>query len=155
MEQKNNNYELSFWFSSQLNEKEAEEAFNNLIKEIETLKGVMIFSQAPQLNPLAYQIKKDKKSYSNAYFGFIRFTLSKESLLILKEKFRFNKDIIRYLIIKGAEKKKSPLSSSIFNKRKKIAASSPEIKSQQKQEQKEFSIEELDKKLNEILKEKR
>lgn len=152
MEQKNNNYELSFWLSPKLSEKELEQKFNGLLKELETLGGIITFSQLPQLKPLAYPLKKEKNTYYNAYFGYIQFRLLKDSLIQLKEKLRLNKDIIRFLIITIEAKKKSHISPDVF---KKSSFKKQEAKKEEKQkkiEQEGVSLEELDKKLSEILK---
>jgi len=150
MEQGNNNYELSFWFSSRLEEKAIEQKFDNLLKQLEKTGALVIFSQSPQLKQLAYPVKKER----NAYFGYIQFELSKDSLARIEEGLRLNNDIIRFMVlnIKQKEEKKVPHHSfrkSVFK----------EQKSQREEKAKEglkaekvISLEELDKKLNEILK---
>jgi len=44
MEQKNNNYELSFWFSSRLGEEEIEKKFDNLLKQLEKFCVFWLYS---------------------------------------------------------------------------------------------------------------
>lgn len=152
MEQTNNNYELSFWFSSQLDEKAIEQRFDNLLKQLEKSGALIIFSQSPQLKQLAYPIKKE----TNAYFGYIQFEFSKDSLAHLEEGLRLNNDVIRFMIsnIKTKEKEEK-VSRPVFKKfvfKGKEKISSTKV-AEDKKEEKVISLEELDKKLSEILKE--
>lgn len=152
MEQKNNNYELSFWFSSQLEEKAVEQKFDNLLKQLEKSGASILFSQSPQLKQLAYPIKKER----NAYFGYIQFEFSKDSLAHLEEGLRLNNGVIRFMIsnIKAKEKEEKvsrpTFRKSVFKEKEKI---SPTKVAEDKKEEKVISLEELDKKLSEILKE--
>lgn len=151
MEQKDPNYELSFWFSSRLDEKEIGQKFDNLLKQLKDFGALIIFSELPQLKQLAYPVKKE----NNAYFGYIQFKFPKESLSSLEEKLRLDNDILRSMIFRIKPKEKQQVSSQfskkpIFKKQK-----SEEEKKEKKIEEKEVSLEELDKKLNEILKEQK
>lgn len=151
MEQKNNNYELSFWFSSQLDEKEIEKRFDNLLKQLEKLGALIIFSQSPQLKQLAYPIKKER----NAYFGYIRFELSKDALVRFEEELRLNNDIIRFIVLNIKPKEEQKVSHLSFSKPvfKEQKSKREEKVKEEFKEEKVISLEELDKKLSEILKE--
>jgi len=156
MEQKNNNYELSFWFSSQLEEKAIEQKFDNLLKQLEKSGALIIFNQSPQLKQLAYPIKKER----NAYFGYIQFESSKDSLPHMEEELKLNNDLIRFMILnmKPKEEQKAPhftFRKSAFkgDRKEKKAKESSAAKSIGGKEEKVISLEELDKKLSEILKE--
>jgi ribosomal protein S6 len=156
MENKNN-YELSFWLSSELNEKEAEIKFNDLLKELEKLGSLINVSQLPQLKPLAYPIKKEKTIHENAYFGFVQFSLEKNLITSLKKSLNLNNEIIRFLIIHKEIKQKIKIPSGFFKKSSLNKSEKEEIRSKEKPEkpekpEKEISLEELDEKLNEILK---
>jgi len=154
MEQKNNNYELSFWFSSQLEEKAIEQKFDNLLKQLEKSGASIIFSQSPQLKQLAYPIKKER----NAYFGYIQFEFSKDSLVHLEEGLKLNNDLIRFMVLnmKPKEEQKAPRpafrKSAFKEKEEKEKPASVKV-TEGKKEEKVISLEELDKKLSEILKE--
>ncbi len=153
MEQKNNNYELSFWLSSRLEEKAIEQKFDNLLKQLEKSGALIIFSQSPQLKQLAYPIKKER----NAYFGYIQFELSKEPLAHLEEGLRIDNDIIRFMVLnikpKGKqEDSRSAFRKSVFKKEGKEEKPSFAKAIEDKKEEKVISLEELDKKLSEILK---
>ena len=151
MEQKNNNYELSFWFSSRLEEKAIEQKFDNLLKQLEKSGALIIFSQSPQLKQLAYPIKKER----NAYFGYIQFELSKDSLARLEEGLRLNHDFIRFMVLNIKSKQEEKIPRSTFRKsvfREERSKKEERMKEGLKEE-KVISLEELDKKLSEILKE--
>ena len=148
MEQKDTNYELSFWFSSRLDEKEIGQKFDNLLKQLKDFGALIIFSELPQLKQLAYPVKKE----NNAYFGYIQFKFPKESLFSLEEKLRLDNDVLRFMIFRIKLKEKQQVSSQfskkpIFKKQK--------GEEEKKTQEKEISLEELDEKLNEILKEQK
>ena len=151
MEQKNNNYELSFWFSSRLEEKAIEQKFDNLSKQLEKSGALIIFSQSPQLKQLAYPVKKER----NAYFGYIQFELSKDSLVRLEEGLRMNDDLIRFMVLNMKPKEKQKVPRSIFRKPvfKEQKSKKEEKEKEGLKEEEVISLEELDKKLSEILKE--
>lgn len=151
MEQKDPNYELSFWFSSRLDEKEIGQKFDNLLKQLKDFGALIIFNELPQLKQLAYPVKKE----NNAYFGYVQFKFPKESLPSLEGKLRLDNEILRFMIFRIKLKEKQQVSSQfskkpIFKKQK-----SEEEKKEKKTQEKEISLEELDKKLNEILKEQK
>ncbi|MDD5760699.1 MAG: 30S ribosomal protein S6 [Candidatus Pacebacteria bacterium] len=155
-----NNYELSFWLSSELEEKKAEEKFNDLLKHLEELGAAISISQLPQLKPLAYPIKKGKNLNLNGYFSFVRFTLAKDSIAPLQKKLKFDEDIIRFFIttLRKESKQKIRIPSAIFKKPLFEKSKRPLKETMKKpepekegEEGRELSLEELDKKLNEIL----
>ena len=152
MEQKNNNYELSFWFSSRLEEKAIEQKFDNLLKQLEKSGALIIFSQSPQLKQLAYPVKKER----NAYFGYIQFESSKDSLARLEEGLRLNNDLIRFMVLNMKLKQEQKVPHSTFRKPvfKEQKSKKEEKAKEGLKEEKIISLEELDKKLSEILKEK-
>ena len=111
-----------------------------------------IFSQSPQLKQLAYPIKKER----NAYFGYIQFELPKDLLVHLEEDLRLNDDFVRFMVlgIKPKEKQKAP--SITFRKpikKEEEKSKTQEATKKEPQKEKVISLEELDKKLNEILEE--
>jgi ribosomal protein S6 len=149
--EKNNGYELSFWLSSKLDEKAIEQKFDGLLKQLEKLGALIIFNQSPQLKQLAYPIKNER----NAYFGYIQYMLSKDSSIRLNEELMLNNDIIRFIILnKPKEEERAPrraFSKPVFDGQK--DKTGEKIEEGSKKEEKVISLEELDKKLSEILKE--
>jgi len=139
---KGQKYEFSFWFTSKISELEAETYFNELLEKLESFGAQIITTQLPHLKLLAYPIKKETSSY----FGFIQFSLGAEDLENFKKNLQFEEKILRFIIvrIKKKEKAKTP------SKGKRAVYQRAEIKEQKPEE---ISLEELDKKLSEILKE--
>ncbi len=151
-------YELSFWLTSNLNESEAEAVFNEIAKKIESLGGQIINTQIPQLKPLSYKIKKE----TNGYFGFIHFSGSENKLSDLEKETQLNDKILRSIIVRIRDSKQRPKprevkhsfmfkSQQISHQEKATASSSQSGPTSVSRE--EMSLEELDEKLNEILKE--
>ena len=151
-------YELSFWLTSNLNESEAEAVFNEITKKIESLGGQIINTQIPQLKPLSYKIKKE----TNGYFGFIYFSGCENKLSDLQKETQSNDKILRFIIvrIKDSKKRSKPrkIKRPFLFKSQQIshqeeATASPSQGKPASVSREEMSLEELDEKLNEILKE--
>lgn len=159
-------YELSFWLTSNLNEPEAEAVFNEITKKVESLGGQIIDTQIPQLKPLSYKIKKE----TNGYFGFIHFSGSGNELNNLEKETQLNDKILRFIIIRIKDSKKrlkprkikypsflkSPQTSHQGEVTVSPSQGRPDALSQSgptSVSREEMSLEELDEKLNEILKE--
>ena len=150
-------YELSFWLTSNLNESEAEIVFNEIAKKIESLGGQIINTQIPQLKPLSYKIKKE----TNGYFGFIHFSSSENKLSDLEKEMQLNDKILRSIIVRIRDSKQRPKPREVkhpflFKSRQishqEEAIASPSQGGPTSVSREEMSLEELDEKLNEILK---
>jgi ribosomal protein S6 len=137
-------YEISYLIISSLRDEEAF-AQNQKIKNFITdLDGSIIEEWPPKRKTLAYEIKKQ----NSAYFVNLRFQLKSLSLKDFEKKIKSEKNILRYLIITTSKTQLKEMNKSkdvIREKFKKVstAKTAPEDKAQ---------IEELDKKLEEILK---
>jgi ribosomal protein S6 len=155
-------YELSFWLTSNLNESEAEAIFNEIAKKIESLGGKIIDTQIPQLKPLSYKIKKE----TNGYFGFIHFSGGEDKLSDLRKETQLNDKILRFIIVRIRDSKQRPKSREVKHsfmfKSRQISHQGKAIVSPSQggsvhpvdeSTREEMSLEELDEKLNEILKE--
>ncbi|MDD3491542.1 MAG: 30S ribosomal protein S6 [Candidatus Pacebacteria bacterium] len=155
------NYELTLWLSPEFNEKEAELKFNSLLKELEGMGAIINVSQLPQLKPLGYPIRKSKAIHLNAYFAFIQFGLAKNLINALQKKLNLNTDLIRFIIVRKEIKKTIKISPSTFKKSLLKSQTKDDLLLKEDKESKEtlvdkkpeteISVEELDKKLNEIL----
>jgi len=139
-------YELSFWFSSQLDESQVEPELNKILKEIEKLEGVLTFNQLPQLKQLAYPIKKER----NGYFGYIKFDCNSDKIEILKKKMDLFQHILRYLIVRIPDEKKE-MKTKESKKRISFKKAPVSTGGKTKSLRENISIKELDKRLNEIL----
>ncbi|MFA5392378.1 MAG: 30S ribosomal protein S6 [Candidatus Paceibacterota bacterium] len=155
-------YELLFWLTSNLNESEAEVVFNEITKKIESFGGQIINTQIPQLKPLSYKIKKE----TNGYFGFIHFSGGEDKLSDLQKETQLNDKILRFVITrirdsKQRSKRREIKHPSVFKSRQISHQEKTTVLSSQNgpvhpvggHTREEMSLEELDKKLNEILKE--
>jgi len=151
-------YELSFWLTSDLNESEAEAVFNEITQKIESLGGQIINTQIPQLKPLSYKIKKE----TNGYFGFIQFSGGEDKLTDFQKEMQLNDKILRFIMIRIRDSKQRPKPREIKHpfifKARQIshqekATSSPRRTGPTSVSREEMTLEELDEKLNEILKE--
>lgn len=96
MEQQN--YELAFHLSPNLEETKIQEIKQELEKNITSRNGVVLFSREPEKIHLSYPINHN----NYAHFGYIQFTLEtpKETLKEINDKLKLNLDVLRYLVIK-------------------------------------------------------
>ncbi|MGB9681132.1 MAG: 30S ribosomal protein S6 [Minisyncoccia bacterium] len=149
-------YELAFFLSPQLTENEVENFLNELKEWILKNEGEVIYNEPWRLQKIAYPIKKS----SEGYFSFVQFQFKKEKIGDLKEKILKDKKILRSLLIKlnpkedvvfGLEEKK-PEFKPKANYPKKVPSQTADGKQSKEPEGKEISLEELEKKIEEILK---
>lgn len=63
----------------------------------------IISEQFPERKRLAYTVERSltgkREKYDEAYFGFIKFALERESISALEEALRSNKSVLRHLLI--------------------------------------------------------
>jgi len=144
-------YELSFWITSSLNESEVEALFNEITQKIEALDSQILNTQIPQLRTLSYKIHGE----TNGYFCFIQFQGESDKINALRQEIQSEPKILRFLLTNIPhvkqhirESRRVPLS-----KIKESISKEPVSLSPTSQSDKEMSLEELDQKLNEILKE--
>jgi small subunit ribosomal protein S6 len=143
------NYELSFWFSSNIQENEVELLFQDLLKTVESINAEIITSQLPQLKSLAYPIKKE----TNGYFGYIQFKGEDLNLNELKQKLLNNNTILRYLLVKFEGQERARKEKPLIHKEKTSSQELKSFKATSEKKNTKISLEELDKKLSELLKE--
>ena len=94
----NQNYELAFHVSSNVEETKLPQIKQDLEELIISKGGVISYSKDPERTRLSYPIEHQKQ----AYFGFIHLSLpsTEEVLKELNESLRLNNEILRYLILK-------------------------------------------------------
>lgn len=132
-------YELAYWVRAGENEETARDIVTTLEKE----SGTLGRSEAPAEKTLAYPIDK----IGSAYFGWVQFSTDQSRLPDIQEKIRNVKSIIRFLItrVPPEQKQKKP--------RKIVEQHKPAHKTALvEKEEKRINLEEIDKKLEEILK---
>lgn len=96
-------YELGFHFVPTLSEDEVAVQFSHLKSLIEKKGGTFIAEATPEMTDLAYEISKtlkaQKKHYSEAYFGWVKFDLNAEEIPALEKDVKAFEPILRYLLI--------------------------------------------------------
>ena len=137
-------YELSFWLKPQLEEEEVSQKVSQIQRIIQEEGGYNVEASLPKLKLLAYPIKKE----TSGYFIYIQFEISPEKLLAVEQKLKQEQDILRYLIVKR-EKRKTSLFSPVRKKKERKTISTRT----EPEKITAVDLQELDKKLDEILKE--
>ncbi len=96
-------YELGFHFVPTLSEDQVEVQFSHLKSLIEKKGGTFIAEGTPEMIDLAYEISKtvkaEKKRYTEAYFGWVKFELNAEEIPAFEKDVKAFEPILRYLLI--------------------------------------------------------
>ncbi len=158
MNQENKLYQLTLIFSPLVKEEKLKEILSNLKQKINALSGsiseeIPSPESAPIKKRLSYPIKKQPE----AFFSFFKFLLLPESIKDIKKYIDSREEILRHLIISKKITKSKPAKETIDMKlidkiepfRKERIVPTEERKAPVKKEK--VKIEELDKKLKEIL----
>jgi len=128
-------YEIGYILDPDLSGKDLLNNFELLKKIIkEKLKGNILEAQKPKRINLAYPIQKKEKGY----FGYFIFEAIPQEIIELKENLKYQKPILRYLLIKRDRKELEKKELSYLKERKK----------------EKFDEEKLEKRLEEIIPEK-
>lgn len=142
-------YEIGYLISPAVQEDDVVRVAGLLTKHIEDFRGLVGHIEEPKKIRLAYPINKQK----NAYFGYTTFSMRPENLASLKDKFKLEKEIFRFMITEEeAEPIKQPI--MIRSRRGDALKFEPAKRDQIPQlspEEREASIKEIDKQLDEIL----
>lgn len=97
-------YELGYLLVPTLSEEEVPSYFTSLKDMVSSFGGEFISEEIPRMIPLAYEMTKVisnvNNKFNNAYFGWIKFEMNTENVLILKAKLDLETNIIRFLITK-------------------------------------------------------
>jgi ribosomal protein S6 len=97
-------YEVGYLLVPSVLEEEVGTLYGNLKELISSLGGVMISDEIPLMINLAYTMQKTvqnvRNKYDTGYFGWIKFYMDTEKVLILKKKLDLDANIIRFLILK-------------------------------------------------------
>lgn len=140
MENEQRIYEIGYLLSPLIPEEKIEEEIGSLRKIIENKKGLIMSESRPKLQKLAYPIKGNE----SAYFGWFRFNCHPETILEIKNSLEKEK-IIRFLLTQAVKERLVLISPKKARGKKKAVP--PEIK-----QRGEIKLEEIDKKLEELLK---
>lgn len=99
-------YELGFNLVPTIPEQEVAAHVDALKAHIEVATGVVGEVGAPEFIDLAYQMEKNvgskRSKYNQAYFGWIKFEMTPESVEVLKKALDSVNELIRYIIVKAS-----------------------------------------------------
>jgi len=142
-------YEIGYLLNSNLKEEEILVFIENLRNKITEKNGLIVSEGRTKKQTLAYPIKKE----NTAFFNWIKFKLTPETIKNLEEEIKKEKDILRFLITKPAKEKSSFITSKKSFRPKKVILETKQEKPLKSTEPKEQKIkeEEIDKKIEELL----
>lgn len=146
-------YEMTYLASPKLNEDEFFELVKEVKNHIAGAGGKLKEELGAKKQKLAYPIK----SFKDAYISTLNFALPAEKIIELNQKLKLEEKIIRYLIVVQPVLRALKIKRRV--KKEKVVPPSPpqkevvveEKKPEKAPPKKEIKIEELDKKLEEIL----
>ena len=142
MESDQKTYETGYLLTPLLPENKVMEEVSALRKIIEDNNGFIMSEDHPKMQKLAYPIKQN----NSAYFGRIKFYVKSEMVDKVKESFEKNDKAIRFLITESGKEQSRQTPRTI----RKIVK--PTLSAPPAEERKPIKLEEIDKKLEEILK---
>ncbi|MEK7562172.1 MAG: 30S ribosomal protein S6 [Patescibacteria group bacterium] len=145
-------YELTYIISSEITSEEAGVMAKEFISFIESKEGIILRSENPVAKTLSYPIKK----FGSGYFVVLEFKIEPEKLSELREKLEKEVKILRHvIIIKNPiriRKERRSARKSLFSTEtepKNITVAEEEI--EEKKPVKKVELEDIEKKLDEIL----
>ena len=144
MDGDNKIYEINYLMTPLIPEDKVAEETAVFRKIIEDNNGFVVGEDQPKMQRLSYAIKK----FDNAYYGWFKFSVGTEFVDNIKSNFNKNEKILRALVTEAGKE-----NSAQFAPRYGAAMPKPEGASSEKAEKVEIKPEQIDKKLEEILKE--
>jgi ribosomal protein S6 len=140
-------YELAYLISPDLSGEESKTLFSKIGGFISEEQGTLGKAMEPFKRRLGYPIKKK----SEAFLASLEFHLNPERLSSLEKKLKAENQIIRYMIIIKKVYKRTPKEERVrlFKKTPKISEKATE----HKPEHRKVELKEIDRKIDEILKE--
>jgi len=152
-------YEICYIISASYTSDEVKPITEKVIKKIKDNEGQVTFEEELGKLKFAYPID----NLSHGYYQVVEFNLPKNNLQKLDRQLKLNKEVLRYIIVKKKIKtkeeltKEKELQDKLAKKKEqdieKIKAEKEEVKEKPKKEKtkEKMSLEDLDKKLDEIL----
>ncbi|MEW5907564.1 MAG: 30S ribosomal protein S6 [Patescibacteria group bacterium] len=137
-------YEIGYLLNPLIPEEKIDDEILLLRHSVEQQQGLIINEQRAKMQKLAYTIKRPNKSqFDSAHFGWIRFMSKPDIIGKIKNDFDKNNNIVRFLILEILKEEPARIITKKIVKRKPAIGEKPKI---------EIKAEEIDKKLEEILK---
>ncbi len=97
-------YELGYLLVPTIKEEDVPAMYGNIKELVASFGGMVISDEMPHMLPLAYSMVKVvanvRNKFSNAYFGWVKFTMSADKVLELKKKLDLDPNFVRFLILK-------------------------------------------------------
>ncbi len=97
-------YELGFHIVPTIAEEKVANVFGDIKSLLEKNGAVFISEEYPKMRPLAYTMLKNEagknEKFNFAYFGWVKYELSKEAAAEVKKELESNKEILRFLVLK-------------------------------------------------------
>ena len=97
-------YEVGYLLLPSISEEQLPEYVSEIKKLINDAGGQLISEENPKFRHLAYEMTKligtRNERFTSAYFGWIKFEMTGENLLVVKSKLDAIQAILRYLAIK-------------------------------------------------------
>lgn len=104
LENEQQSYELAFHILPTVAEGEVQSVFESIKSDITKHAGVIFDEEKPERFELAYEIVKHQEGknrrYTSAYFGWVRFKTTADTIAHLQETVEDRPDILRYILIK-------------------------------------------------------
>ena len=99
-------YELAYHIEPEVEAAQVPAIKEEIEKLITNEGGVVAYSKEPEHIRLSYPIKHDRMSY----FGYVQFTVAdrENAIAHIDEQLRLNNHIMRHLIVKLEERRKTP-----------------------------------------------
>ena len=152
-------YELLLILSIKLSEEEQKKSLKGVLDLIKKEGGQVTKNEDWGKRKIAFQIKHER----HGYYFLIELDLEPAKLKAIEKIFKLTPEILRYTIVKSRIKTKEEIEKEERIKEKRIAEEEEKIKEKMAAEEKavekkparekKVSLEDLDKKLDEILKE--
>ena len=97
-------YEVGYLLVPTITEENVPVIYDKLKQLVLSFGGEIVSDEMPKMIPLAYTMLKVvqnvRSKWSNAYFGWIKFSMDPEKVGEFKKKLNLDSEIIRFLIIK-------------------------------------------------------
>ncbi|MDO8521169.1 MAG: 30S ribosomal protein S6 [bacterium] len=97
-------YEVGYLIVPTVTEEELPREVTALKDVLEKEKAAVIAEEFPKLRALAYEMQKRSagayQNHTSAYFGWVKFEGTAESIRAIEQAFKQNEKVLRYLLIK-------------------------------------------------------
>lgn len=146
-------YELGYNLVPTIEEIDVPIQYGNLKELVSSFGGSIIADDMPKMIQLAYPMLKVvanvRSKYTNAYFGWIKFTMDTDKVLELKKKLDLDPKIIRFLILKTV--KENTIAAKRFVGRDATHRRIPSMHTKTTEEAVPINKEEIDKEIDALV----